>query len=175
MTNVQIVEQIANNPEYREICGKVCGGHELADELYQETMLTLLEYDNKKLSGIYERDQMRWFVVGLMMRQFQSNTSPFYRKFRQHSALGSTGEFELIPDPGSDYDHTIDELIDAVEDILEKENWYDRELFKLYIQEGSYRKLSALTMIPYKSIGNSVKALKERIAEQIDNDDRSPH
>ena len=55
------------------------------------------------------------------------------------------------------YDFEKEDDIALLEVLLERHHWYDRDMLKLYLKEGSYRKVSAATGIPFKSVGNTVK------------------
>ena len=46
---------------------------------------------------------------------------------------------------------------------MDELHWYDREVLKLWLEEGSYRKVAKKVDIPYKSIGNTVKKAIETL------------
>jgi hypothetical protein len=46
---------------------------------------------------------------------------------------------------------------------MQELHWYDREVLKLWLEEGSYRKVAKKVDIPYKSIGNTVKKTIETL------------
>jgi hypothetical protein len=119
-------------------------------------MLILLEYDKEKLLSIYNKGYYKWFLVKTLTNQFNSNSSPFAKKYRPKEI-----DFILT----SDYDHNIDILIDKIDKQLNKLHWYDRELFKAYVESGSYRKLSKQTDIPFNSISRTVNYVKTYIRD----------
>lgn len=55
-----------------------------ADDLEQEIYMILLEYDNDKIIEMYKNEQLRYFIVGVLQRQYFSNTSPFYKKYKKY-------------------------------------------------------------------------------------------
>jgi cobalamin biosynthesis Co2+ chelatase CbiK len=93
-----------------------------------------------------------------LTNQFNSNSSPFAKKYRPK-------EIDFII--SEDYNHEIDQTIDKINKQLEKLHWYDRELFKAYIDSGSYRKLSKQTNIPFNSISRTVNHVKDFIRDNI--------
>jgi len=46
---------------------------------------------------------------------------------------------------------------------LEKMHWYQRELFKCYVEEGTIRKVSELTGIPSTSVFDTIKKVKDEL------------
>jgi hypothetical protein len=54
------------------------------DDLEQEVYMILLEYDKDKIVELYERKQLKYFIVGIITRQYNSKTSPFYKKYKKY-------------------------------------------------------------------------------------------
>ena len=59
-------------------------------------------------------------------------------------------------------------MAQKIESKLQELHWYDRELFKAYINSGSYRKLSKQTDIPFNSISRTVNYVKNFIRDNLD-------
>jgi hypothetical protein len=154
MNFYDVITKTSQDKELKQICRKIGGN--LADDLFQELMLILLEYDKEKLLSIYNKGYYKWFLVKTLTNQFNSNSSPFAKKYRPKEI-----DFILT----SDYDHNIDILIDKIDKQLNKLHWYDRELFKAYVESGSYRKLSKQTDIPFNSISRTVNYVKTYIRD----------
>ena len=154
MTHLQLITKTSQDKELRQICKKIGGN--LSDDLFQELMVILLEYNETKLVDIYNKGYYKWFLVKTLTNQFNSNSSPFAKKYRPKEI-----DFILT----SDYDHNIDILIDKIDKQLNKLHWYDRELFKAYVESGSYRKLSKQTDIPFNSISRTVNYVKTYIRD----------
>jgi hypothetical protein len=154
MNYLDVIIKTSQDKELKQICRKIGGN--LAEDLFQELMLILLEYDKEKLLSIYNKGYYKWFLVKTLTNQFNSNSSPFAKKYRPKEI-----DFILT----SDYDHNIDILIDKIDKQLNKLHWYDRELFKAYVESGSYRKLSKQTDIPFNSISRTVNYVKTYIRD----------
>ena len=154
MTYLDVIIKTSQDKELKQICRKIGGN--LAEDLFQELMLILLEYDKEKLLSIYNKGYYKWFLVKTLTNQFNSNSSPFAKKYRPKEI-----DFILT----SEYDHNIDILIDKIDKQLNKLHWYDRELFKAYVESGSYRKLSKQTDIPFNSISRTVNYVKTYIRD----------
>ena len=154
MNFYDVITKTSQDKELKQICRKIGGN--LAEDLFQELMLILLEYDKEKLLSICNKGYYKWFLVKTLTNQFNSNSSPFAKKYRPKEI-----DFILT----SDYDHNIDILIDKIDKQLNKLHWYDRELFKAYVESGSYRKLSKQTDIPFNSISRTVNYVKTYIRD----------
>ena len=61
----------------------------------------------------------------------------------------------------------LEEMTSAIDRALKAETWYDRELFRLYALEGSARKVTKKTGIPFQSVALSVKRVRERVKAKL--------
>ena len=130
---------------------KIAGSH--SDDLIQEVALLLLEMDQEKWETINDAGYLRWYVVRTMINMATSSRSTFARKYELHQPKP---QLKDIPEEeGYDFEKEAD--ISLLEEILEEYHWYDRDMLRLYLKEGSYRKVSKVTNIPFKSVGNTVK------------------
>ena len=157
MTFLELITKTSQDKDLKQICRKIGGN--LSDDLFQELMVILLEYNEQKLIDIYNKGYYKWFLVKTLTNQFNSNSSPFNKKYRPKDID------YIITDS---YDHSIDIMIDKVNNKLNQLHWYDRELFKAYIESGSYRKLSKQTDIPFNSISRTINNVKNYIRNNFD-------
>lgn len=58
-----------------------------ADDLEQEIYTILLEYDSDKIIEMHSKKQLKFFLVGVIQRQYFSKTSPFYKKYKKYYTL----------------------------------------------------------------------------------------
>ena len=73
-----------------------------------------------------------------------------------------------IEDKASESDAEFYEKIDNVVDSFQ---WFHKKMFKLYAKDfQSIRKLSDATKISYKTVFKTVKACKEEIKKQLENE-----
>lgn len=152
----QFLEQ--EYPTLQEAAQKITGNHEL--------QLDLLHYAIEELSGkqnlqsILDSGGGRFYLVSIMMTQWRSQTGPFYKQYKKENIDISTW------DQPETFEETID--IKRVNTILDTLPWYDRELFKLYV-DGShtYSSLSRETKIPRTSIGLTIKRVKKYIKQNL--------
>lgn len=57
------------------------------DDLKQEIAIILLEYDEKKIIEMYEKKQLKYFIVQIIKYQYFSNTSPYYKKYKKYYSI----------------------------------------------------------------------------------------
>ena len=94
MSRTEIVNELARRRVVENILGKVakCPLEGEMYDLCQEVYLTLLQYDERKLSEMYERGELRWFIARIVINQYASATSPFYYLYkRRYRKLDDNG------------------------------------------------------------------------------------
>ena len=91
-----IVEDLAKARRVEEIVARVCrpcpDTSSLAD-LSQMVYIVLLTYDAEKVVDLWERGQLDFFIVRVVLNQYRSKNSPFFhalREFGQRSAAEVT-------------------------------------------------------------------------------------
>jgi DNA-directed RNA polymerase specialized sigma24 family protein len=150
--------------DYKELLiasKKITGSNELSTDLLHYAIEEVSYKHN--LQSILDSGGMRFYLVRIMMVQWRSQTGPFYKAFIKRG-----GQVEL----------------DKVEHLIEKENegldikrvnliveslpWYDKELWKLYVEGGyNYTGLAKVTGIPRTSIGLTINRVKKHIKKHI--------
>lgn len=57
------------------------------DDFKQEIYLILLEYDFNKIEEMYDKGQLKWFIIRIMMNQYHSKNSPWFKKYKKYYQL----------------------------------------------------------------------------------------
>lgn len=70
-----IIKQITNNSNDNDLC-----------DLKQDLLYSLLL--DSKLPGIYERDELNFYLARLVMNNIASATSPYYRIYKRPRNIG---------------------------------------------------------------------------------------
>lgn len=83
----QILNELENENVVRDICVNMRVSPNDIDDLIQEVYVILLEYKPEKIVDMYEKKQLKYFIVGVLQRQYHSNTSPFYKKYKKYYTL----------------------------------------------------------------------------------------
>lgn len=85
MDKYEIVGQLAREQVVEEMVRSIAGTPLSPDleDLVQMVYLILLEYDEDKIRNLHEHGEMRFFIARVILNQYRSQSSPFYRLFRQ--------------------------------------------------------------------------------------------
>lgn len=84
MTNQEIVYCLSFSGLVEDITRNIRVTSDYYDDFVQETYEILLEYNNEKLSSIFEKNQIKFFVARICLNNWNSRTSPFYTKYKKH-------------------------------------------------------------------------------------------
>lgn len=80
----RIISELETDGTLREICENMKVSTNDIDDFVQEIYMILLEYDRDKIVELYEKNQLRYFIVGIVSRQYNSCTSPYYKKYKKY-------------------------------------------------------------------------------------------
>jgi hypothetical protein len=132
---------------------------ELQDDLKAEVFLILCEMPEAKLIDLYDKKQLRFYLVRIMLNLIQSTDKKFYQKYRNFT--------ELIGYEKKDEEYN-EEIINVNEHI-ENLYWYKQEIFRLYTFEfnKNARELSKNTGIHYMSIIRTLNQIKQELRKKI--------
>ena len=88
MTKEGVVEYIARSKLIQECILIVTGGvwRSEYDDLTQDLLVEFLD-QGKKIVDLYEKNQLRYYVVRVIRNNIQSNTSRFFYRYRRFSLL----------------------------------------------------------------------------------------
>lgn len=145
-------------------------GHQLTDDLFQHCVEVLLTDKNvEKIQSLIDKNQLQYYFVSILIRNYHSSTSRFHYQYRKGSDLIADNDvynMEVL-DEGFDYD--TEAKIAFIEDEINNLEWYDKQMVKLYFEEGmSYQKISEFTKIPKTSCYNSITQIKNKIKSKYD-------
>lgn len=171
MKRNEVIDELIKNPDYKEICFKLFNS--LKDDLFQEIVLTILEYDEKKLERIEDKNQCKVFIYVIACNMARSKYSTFRKKHL--GKYGYEGNYfnELpenlqIKDESKEITWEENGKLDKLIDVVNNENWFDRDLFKKYLEEGSLRSLEQKTGIKTGFAHKVISKYKERIKKKME-------
>lgn len=81
MSNNEIIEQVSG--DVKSIIENMCVKDDHKDDLFEEVVLILLLYDNKKLFEAYKKGQIRYFIARILCNQYYSTHSFFYKQYKK--------------------------------------------------------------------------------------------
>ena len=170
-------QDLYTGSELLSICRKITNNHDLTDDLYQEVLLCLLEYDKNKLAAIEAQgsNNIKFFAVRIVMTMWRSPRSTFNYKYRKHLHDELNENINVVT-----FDETKTKTYDeaGIQDYIQEQEKsygsigkypYDARILQHYIAEGSIRKLHRETGIPTSAIHFSLKKSKRQIKDYMNN------
>ena len=154
----EILTELWECPEVNQAISKM---HpvELQEDLKSEVFLKIAEMDEQKLIELYDKKQIRFYIVKIMMNFVQSTDKKFYKKYRDFVEWQPVEKHE-------------EEQADITENIMEHLEglyWYQKEILRLYAFEFkcNAKELSRQTGIPYMSIIRTLNQTKNELKKLI--------
>lgn len=168
MNRNQIIEEIYNDKQYIDYCLKVCKS-DLHQDLFQYTVLYLMEMPKGKLEAIYKCGELRMYVARIIYINANSKRSQFNKQF---NITDSDFDLTRVADVQPEEDLTLQKVeIKLQEEVLfcHQKNIYPAsvKLLEIYSELGSYQKVANATRIPYKTVRRHIQGLTEKIKASI--------
>lgn len=128
------------------------------DDLYHCVLEQILK--GKKFDGI-DDDQRIFYFVRVLKNNYFSKTSPYYYQYKKNPAKEDFKDITYF-DTKADEEY-IQNLPDIhwIHEQLTHLNWFDRDLFLMWLEMGSLTAVSKQTTIPLNSVGRYIKTTKE--------------
>lgn len=149
------ISALANDESAKKFAQSRCG--EYADDIFQDALLVMLELPKDKADKIESDNATPYYF-----RQVISNLSN--RMFRANEIADS----KLIT--GIDILNDIEDISSynpsvpiQITERLKELHWYERDLFLLYCELGSVRKVEKRTRINYVSVYRTIKKVQDEL------------
>ena len=135
---------------------------ELQYDLKAEVFLVRCEMNEDKLIGMYERNELKFYIVRIMLNMIKSDRSNFYKSYRNYTEY-------VDNDTEAEVNFDKLDLVDKLEKNLEGLHWYNKEILKLYAIDfkKNAKELSRKTGIPYMSIVRTINKTKKQMKTNI--------
>ncbi len=153
-------EWVTNNWSKLEQAAKnVSKGHALWADLLNHCVLDFLE--KPKADEIVFEGYAQFYIVRIMLNQWRSVTSPFFREFRDgpQVSVEDTNLSEWYHQDAIEPDWDLDKvnlILSNMEEDKEDAGWYHKKLIDLYAETPNYKRLSEMTGISRTSISKSI-------------------
>ena len=153
-----MISELVNNKIYKQITRNVCHNHELQDDLHFEAVLIIIE----KKFDLTEIRNLKHFFSAVVWRTWHSNK--FRKKYFVDHVKFVDNLNEIIEEK-ENIDYSV--LINFLESSPQNETeFYEVNLLRLYIIHGDAKKLSNKTKIPYRTVANDIKLIKDKLKRQ---------
>lgn len=158
MDKNKIIEQYWLNDEVNQAFAKM-QPEELQYDLKVEVFMVLLDMEDSKLFGLFERNEIRFYIVRTMLNMIKSDRSQFWKKYRNYTEYNGKEVAEV----------ENKSVIDVMEQGIENLHWYQKEILRLYTFDfnKNAKELSRQTGIPYMSIIRTLKQTKNELKKHI--------
>lgn len=146
-----------------EIVENIVRDRDDIDDLFHCVLEQLLK--NRKLDGMKDRERVYYFIRVLKNNYF-SKTSPYYYQYKRNLAREEFKDidyFETTPD--DEYKENTPD-IKWVHKQLSHLDWFDRDLFLLWMELGSLTAVSKKTTIPLNSVGRYINQTKQMLIKK---------
>ena len=156
----RLCTQLMNDPSLNSLAYRLAGNDKT--DLMQEVALLICEKTDSELHRI--ESYFSFWCVRVMINM-TGKRGEFTKKYRNKYIDADDWHFETM----QDYDHDEDEMIRKVDEVLNDASihWYKRDMFRLYCECGSLRKVEKEVGIPFVSVFNTVKEMREIIKERL--------
>lgn len=160
MVKNEILAQYWTSKEVNDAFDKM-QPEELRYDLKAEVFLVLCEMNEDKLIGMYERNELKFYIVRIMLNMIKSDRSNFYKNYRNYT------EFVDNNYVADEYDKS--NMVDKLELNMDGLHWYNKEILKLYAIDfkKNAKELSRKTGIPYMSIVRTINKTKKQMKTNI--------
>lgn len=132
---------------------------EFQEDLKSELFLVVSELEEDKIIDLYKKNQLKFYVVRVMLNMVRSSKSKFYKSYRNFE--------EYIPIEKTE--NYQEDILDKAIDNIDKLYWYNKKILELYAFEfnKNAKELSRKTNIPYQSIIRTLNETKKELKKKI--------
>ncbi len=187
VTRDLILKEIANDKFYYETCGNICFNQPvqnletgnylnpeyLQKELYSELLYSLCEIKDDLLIKLYQKNQLKWFLIRIINNQAKSSsTSRYYRNVKRRY-FHRIDTIKYSSKWGYGDNNTIlkdleNEWMDFIQSEISKLHWYNQKIWRMYIDERLSREaISRKLKIPINSIRETIKEVQNILKEKV--------
>ena len=196
MTNVDIIESLSKDNRFKSICKKIAKKPHLADDLYQEFFLSLLEIKDERLIEAKKGGYLEVLCVGIISNIWgkryrvktyvNGSTSTLYEMCdfhkhisvqEQHSGGDNISEVteEHLPESTEEYDFDRDlneillhHIIDKYKESRnETERFEARVFYHSTFKYKNPKQFSRASEIPYLVCLRAYKRFKTKVKEEL--------
>jgi hypothetical protein len=151
-----------NSEKVKAVCRNMANGQ----DIFQDVVLAFLELEDDKAIQIHQGGYLEWWCIRVAMN-LNSNTGKIGKHLNRNREVFGAMPF-LLDRRYYEIEGQIDAAInlEKIQKELDEMYWYDRELFKIYLSEGSLRKSEQATGIPYVSIKVTVDKVRKKLKKK---------
>ena len=121
-----------------------------------------------KLIDLQNNGYLKYFCIKVMFNQTNSPRQAFNKLF---ASIGEYDVYDLELEAKSTIDDKITKEIQltTIEKVVNKNNWYEREIFSQWSNGSSAREIHRQTKISLREVLRVIKEVKEQIKNEYNN------
>jgi len=138
-------EYISNNyQKLYQAAKNITKGHDLTDDLFQHCIEVILTDKNQeKILVMAETNQLHYYFVSILIRNYNSSTSRFHYQYRKPIENFTDKDVYSMDIEQDDYDHSLEPKIEFIEENIKDLSFYDKKMLEYYYYDGmSYQQIS---------------------------------
>lgn len=175
----KIYQEISNlSSKFREMCYGLTQDEEAINDAVQELMLYYLQMNPETLKGIWEKDGQEGLIrygAVVLRRSLTSARSPFYYKYKKYYTHiqnfyetnvteGDHRSIYNMPEVVEEYKW---EKLEEIDQVLDKQTWYDKKVFELYYSGETLDSLASKTGISRNSLFTTIDKVREILKKEL--------
>ena len=138
---------------------KIIRDDEQLPDFFHFVLEDILRHEHK-MDILKDKEKMYYFIR-VVKNQFFSKTSPYFYRIKRPLITSDDFDDSLLDIP-DEYKEDYPPL-SWVHQQLEKEDWFYRDLFLLWIELGTFTAVSKKTTIPLNSVGRYINKIKKKL------------
>ena len=141
------------------------------EELCHLVILSILESDQEKIEEIIQKKQLRYWIVRMMMNQYNSNTSPFHYTYRKPAERHRAASQDIAMWYDSDMEKKIrdEEKIDFINSTLSDMPYFDKTVTEIYYEHNhSLRTMAQATGVSRTTLFKTLKRTRNEIKKKAE-------
>ena len=177
----KIYQEISSlSSKFREMCYGLTQDEEAINDAVQELMLYYLQMNPETLKGIWEKDGQEGLIrygAVVLRRSLTSARSPFYYKYKKYYTnlvgvyMTSTSQNAFHKSiynlPEEIEDNYKWEKLEEIDQVLDKQTWYDKKIFELYYSGETLDSLASKTGISRNSLFTTIDKVREILKKEL--------
>ena len=165
----KILIEVATSDWLKQASKNICPLHH--EDLKQHLLLILCEMPENKLIDLQNNGYLKYFCIKVMLNQTNSPRQSFNKLF------APIGEYDVYVldlkdlQEINDIENKITKEIQltTIEKVVNKNNWYEREIFSQWSNGSSAREIHRQTKISLREVLRVIKEVKEQIRNEYNN------
>ena len=139
------------------------------DDLFSFVIEELYKCDQEKINQIIKKNQMTFYIARVMVNQYFSKTSRYFKKYKKYYQLNVCEINDEITENHIETNEAQikEDRLNWIEEQLKQFRWFDAEIFKIYFKENhSLNSLSKATKINRNTLHHSINKIKNYLKNE---------